>query len=107
MEFLKPLHVQSPFHFTIEFFSDPFLAVAGSIVTIVTSEGGEAITLAGSALGSAAETVTSFAGHEFTIAASAATASSNAGLTQYDSGPLLASIFTLVLGTTLGALVTL
>ncbi|KAJ3734735.1 hypothetical protein DFJ43DRAFT_1061378 [Lentinula guzmanii] len=82
-------------------------SVGGSLVTIVTSEGGKAITLAGSAIGSAAETVTSFAGHEFTIAASEATASSNAGLTQYESGPILASILTLVVGATFGAFIIL
>lgn len=68
-------------------------------MTIVTSDGGEAITLATSA----GADVTSFAGHEFTIAASNAAVS----LTQYSVGPIVASMATLVAGAVVGAFLTL
>lgn len=43
------------------------LAIAGSLATVITSKGGQAITLASGATGE----VTSFAGSEYTIATAA------------------------------------
>ena len=49
-----------------------FLAIGGSLATVVTSEGGQAITLATSGAGK----VTSFAGSEYTVATAAVASAS-------------------------------
>ena len=81
----------------------------------MTSEGGNAITLAESGAKSAATAVTSFAGKEFTIVTSAvASATSSAGsnngaLGSHSTGlaPVVASVFTVVGGAFIGAFVAL
>lgn len=49
-------------------------AIGGSLATVITSEGGQAITLAGSGAG----IVTSFAGSEYTVATAAAVSAASA-----------------------------
>lgn len=82
-------------------------AIGGTAVTLLTSQGGKALTLVTGGAGD----VTSIGGHAYTFAtgaaASAATGASNAGLTQYDASPIFASMLTLVIGAIAGAFVTL
>ena len=81
--------------------------MGGTVVTLLTSQGGNALTLVTGGAGD----VTSIGGHAYTFAtgaaASEATGASNAGLTQYDAGPIFASMLTLVIGAIAGAFVTL
>jgi hypothetical protein len=82
-------------------------AIAGTAVTIITSEGGEAITLATSGAGK----VTSFAGSEYTVATAAAESAASGlhsgAVEPFDFGVLGVMLMSVTGGALFGAWMTL
>lgn len=79
------------------------LALGGKAYTIITSEGGDAITLATSGAG----VITSKFGSVYTVATAAITAANNGAATPSTSmqAPLLIGIGTVMISTMLGAII--
>jgi hypothetical protein len=105
--FSPPLHVrcESSFSYSI---INVRLAIGGSAATVVTSAGGQAVTLATSGAGA----VTSFAGSEYTVATAAAASltSKNAAIGAPHAFSFSFAAFTglvsVIAGVSIGALMT-